>query len=99
MPPPCLEYCSSSYDEEYNSNFTDKDALEQFKDWLDQQPKDVSKIISIMAMDTFIRWFGLTQVNATKEASLFIGQKHNEKTIRYWCKNYVNFLNLTGKAL
>ena len=41
-------------------------------------------------MDTFITRFGLTQVNAAKEASLFIGGKYNEKTIRYWRKDYIN---------
>jgi len=50
-----------------------------------------------MAMDTFIQRFILTQVNAAKEASMFIGNKYNEKTIQYWHKDSilitVNFLN------
>lgn len=83
-----LEYCSSSDDEEYDSAFTQEDAVEAYRDWLDQQGKDTIKMISLMAMDTFITRFGLTQVNAAKEASLFIGGKYNEKTIRYWRKDF-----------
>ena len=83
-----LECFSSSDEEEYNSSFSAEDAIEEYKDWLDQQPKDAIKVISVMAMDTFIRRFGLTQVNAAKEASLFIGHNYNEKTIRYWRKDY-----------
>jgi len=81
-----LECFSSSDEEEYNPSFSAEDAIEEYKDWLDQQPKDTIKIISVMAMDTFIN--GLTQENAVKEASLFIGHNYNEKTIRYWQKDY-----------
>ena len=43
-----------------------------------------------VAMDTFITRFGLTQVNAAKETSLFVGGKYNEKTIQYWRKDFYN---------
>ena len=82
-----LECFSNSDEEEYNSNFSAEDAVEEYKDCLDQ-PKDTIKIISVMAMDTFISQFGLTQVNAAKETSLFIGRNYNEKTIWYWRKDY-----------
>ena len=39
-----LECCSSSDDEEYNSAFTQDDAVEEYKDWLDQQAKDIVKM-------------------------------------------------------
>ena len=48
-----LECFSSSDEEEYNSSFSAEDAIEEYKDWLDQQPKDTIKVISVM--DTFIR--------------------------------------------
>ena len=83
-----LEYCSSSDDEDYDTAFTQQDAVEGYRDWLDQLSKDTVKMISLMAMDTFITRFGLTQVNSAKEGSLFIGGKYNEKTIRYWRKDY-----------
>ena len=50
-----LECFLSSDEEEYNSSFSAKDAIEGYKDWLDQQPKDTIKMISVMAMDTFIK--------------------------------------------
>ena len=83
-----LECYSNSDDEEYNSAFTQEDAIDEYKDWLDQQAKDTIKMISLIAMDTFIKRFGLTQVNAAKEASLLVGCKYNEKTIRYWRKDF-----------
>jgi len=61
-----------------------EDTIEEYKDWLDQQPKDM---ISVMAMNTFIRRFRLTKVNASKEASLFIGHNYNEKTI--WFSSHI----------
>ena len=61
-----LECCSSSDDEDYNSAFTQDDAVEVYRDCLDQQAKDTVKMVSLIAMDAFIRRFGLTQVNATK---------------------------------
>ena len=59
-----------------------------YRDWLDQQGKDTIKMILLMAMGTFITRFGLTPVNAAKEASLFIGCKYNKKTILYWLKDF-----------
>ena len=85
-----LGCCSSSDDKEYNSAFTQDDAVEEYKDWLDQQAKDTVKMILFIVMDTFITRFGLTQVNAAKEASLFVEGKYNEKTIRYWHKDFYN---------
>ena len=82
-----LECCSSS-DEDYNSAFTQDDAVKVYRDWLDQQAKDTVKMVSLVVMDTFITRFRLTQVNAAKEASLFVGHKYNEKTIQYWHKDF-----------
>jgi len=52
-----LECFLSSDEEEYNSSFSAEHAVEEYQDWLDQQPKDTIKMISVMAMDTFIRWY------------------------------------------
>ena len=75
-----LECFLSSDEEEGNSSFSAEAAIEEYKDWYNQQQNTI-KMIAVMAMDIFIRRFGLTQVNAAKEASLFIGHNYNEKTI------------------
>ena len=73
---------------------TADDSKPIWKKWVQEQPKDNLKMLSIMLTDTFTDHFGLTKTNAAKEYALLLGM--NEKTIRTWRKNF--FGNL-GKFL
>ena len=76
---------SSSSDSD-DERMTADESKSIWKKWLQEQPKDSLKMLSIMLTDTYIERFGLTKTNAAKESALLLGM--NEKTIRTWRKSY-----------
>jgi len=64
---------------------TADDSKSIWKKWLQEQPKDSLKMLSVMVTDTFTERFGLMKTNAAEESALLLGMN---KTIRTWRKNY-----------